>query len=75
MAWYIFWAHMTQIQFLLPQTLQSRIFCDFIILLDSSYDSGENVVLLSKIGARVMNSWLYTSFGRKEENKLPPITD
>ena len=51
------------------------IFWDFIILLDSSYDSGEDEVLFVKIRARVLDSWLYTSFESKEENNLPPISD
>ena len=40
----------------------------------SSSDSGENEVLFVKTGARVLDSWLYMSFGSKEENNLPPIT-
>ena len=39
------------------------IFWDFIILLDLSYDSGENVVMFVKIGARVPELWLDTSSG------------
>ena len=40
----------------------------------SSSDSGENEVLFVKTGARVLDSWLYMSFGSKEGNNLPPIT-
>ena len=32
-----------------PETLRSMNFLDFIILLESSYDSGENEVLFVKI--------------------------
>ena len=45
------------------------------MLLVSSSDSGKNEVLFLKIGARVLGSRFYTSFGSKEENNLPPITD
>ena len=31
--------------------------------MDSSYDSEENGALFVKIGARVLYSWLYMSFG------------
>ena len=40
-------------------------FSKFRILLDSSYDFGENEVLLVKIGARVPDIWLDMSFGPK----------
>ena len=45
-------------------TPQSQsIVLNFIILLDSSYDFGENKVLFLKIGARVPDVWLDTTFG------------
>ena len=36
-----------------------------MILLDSSHDSGENVVLFVKIGARVLDLWLNMASGPK----------
>ena len=36
-----------------------------MILLDSYYDSGENEVVVVKIGARVLDLWFNTSFGLK----------
>ena len=47
------------------QTPRLRNFLDFMILLDSSNDSGENEVLFVKIGARVPDLWLDMSFGPK----------
>ena len=71
MPWQIFWAHAVQTS----DPKRHGIFWDFIILMVSSSDSGENEVLFVKIGASVLGSWLYTSFESKEENNLPPITD
>ena len=39
------------------------IFYNFMILLDSYYDSAENEVLFVKIGARVPDLWLDIFFG------------
>ena len=41
--------------FLGPRPQGQGIFSDFMILLDLSYDPGENEVLLAKIGARVLD--------------------
>ena len=48
-------------QFKGPRAQGQDIFCDFIILLESSYDSGENEVLFVKVGAKVPKLWLDTS--------------
>ena len=65
MAGYVFWAQVAQMKFLDPRPQAQEIFCDFIILLDSSQDSWENEVLFVKIRARVMDLWLDTSSGFK----------
>ena len=52
-------------QFLGPRPQCHGTFSDFIILLDLSYNSGENEVLFLKIGARVLDLWFDTSFGPK----------
>ena len=51
----VFWAQVIQMYFLGPRPQRQEIFWDFIILLDSSYDSWENQVLFVKIGARVLD--------------------
>ena len=43
------------------------IFLNFMILLDSYYDFEENEVLFVKMGARVPDIWLDTSFGPKSK--------
>ena len=48
-----------------PDPKPKAIFQNFMILPDSSYDFGENEVLFVKIGARVLDIWLDTSFGPK----------
>ena len=48
-----------------PETLRSMNFLDFIILLESSYDSGENEVLFAKIWARNLDLWHDNPFGPK----------
>ena len=48
-----------------PQTPRSRIFWDFIIVLDSSHDFWENEVLFVKSGAMVLDLWLDTSSWHK----------
>ena len=48
-----------------PRSQGHGIFCDFIILLDSSNASEENEVLFVKSEARVPNLWLNTSFESK----------
>ena len=70
LARYIFWAQVTQMQFLGLRPQGHEIFWNLIILLHSYNDSGENEVLLVKIGARITDLWLvhfltYTSFGPK----------
>ena len=49
--------------FMGPRLQGQRAFRDFIILLDSYYESGENEVLFVKNGARVPDLWLDLSFG------------
>ena len=65
MARYLFRAKVTQMANLVssPQTPNSENFGDFVILLDFSYNSGENELLFVKIGARVLDLWLDMSFG------------
>ena len=67
MARYLFRAKVTQMTNLLssPQTTNSENFGDFVILLDLSYNSGENELLFVKIGARVLDLLLDTSSGPK----------
>ena len=48
-------ALVAQMQFKDPRAQSQDIFCDFTILLESSYDSGENEALFVKVGARVPN--------------------
>ena len=62
MARYAFWDQCVDSR---PQTLMSYIFCSFMILLDSYYDSKENEVIFVKIRARFPNLWPDTSFGPK----------
>ena len=75
MPWYIFWAHMTQIQFLRPQTTRSwnvlrfHNFIGFILWFWRKSVSGKKVLFL-KIGAGVLDSWLYTSFGDAKRRKI-----
>lgn len=56
---------MGQMQFLSPIPEGHEFFLNFIILMDSHYDSGENKVLFEKIGARVPDLCLDTCFGSK----------
>ena len=44
-----------QMWFLDPRPQGQEIFWDFIILLNSSHDSGENEVLFVKIGTRALD--------------------
>ena len=44
-------------------TLGPGIFWDFIVLLDQSYDFGENEILFVKIGARVLDLGLICLLG------------
>ena len=52
-------------QFIGPRLQEVKFFWNFMILLDIYYDSGENEVLLVKIGAKVQELRLDTSFGPK----------
>ena len=52
MARYVFWAQVVHMQFLGPKPQGREIFYNFMILLVSYYDSGENEVLIVKIEAR-----------------------
>ena len=65
MAWYVFHVQVAKMYFLSPRPQSLKIFWDFIILLDSSYHSGENEVPFVKVGARVLDLCLDTSFGPK----------
>ena len=49
--------------YICPRHQGKDIFGDFISLLDLPYDSGENMVMFVKIGARVPELWLVTSSG------------
>ena len=52
---YIFWAKVVQMQFLGPRFQVQEHFWAFIILMDLSYNSGENELLFVKIGAMVLD--------------------
>ena len=55
---WIQWAQLAQMWFQGPRPQGQIFFCGFIILLDYSHDSWENVVLPVKIGARFLDLWL-----------------
>ena len=54
MAGYVLLAQLAQISFLGPRPQGQDIFCDSMILLDSSHDSWKNEVLFVKIRAIVL---------------------
>ena len=54
-AGYIFWTQVAQMWFLGPRPQGQELFWDFIILLNSYYDSGEDEVLFVKIGTGVLD--------------------
>ena len=54
-----------------PRPQSQGIFPDIMILVDSSYDSGKNEVLLVKIGDTVLDLQLDTSFVKDFGPKLP----
>ena len=54
-----------------PRPQSQGIFLDIMILVDSSYDSGKNEVLLVKIGDTVLDLQLDTSFAKDFGPKLP----
>ena len=65
LAWYIFMAQVTKMLLLGPRLEVYQFFWNFMILLDSSYDSGEYEILFLKIGARCPDFWLRSSSGPK----------
>ena len=62
MARNVFWAQVSQ-KYLQASDSKVMIFYNFMILLDSYYDSAENEVLFVKIRARVPDLWLDIFFG------------
>ena len=65
MVCYVLRAQVAQMLFLILRPQDQNFFWDFIIFLDSSYDSGKDEVLFVKIEAKVLDLWLDKSFGPK----------
>ena len=59
-----------QMQFLCPRSQSQIISWDIVILLESSYDSGENELLFMKTGAKVQDLWLDMFSGCKWPNVI-----
>ena len=70
MPWYIFWAHMIQIQFHRPQTLRPWNFLRFHNFIGFILWFWRKWSPVFENWASVLDSWLYTSFGDAKRRKI-----